>query len=353
MKGHTIEEDYSTPLPHTYISPKELPKSFNWRNINGWSYITKSLNQHIPVWCGSCWAHSSLSSLADRIKIARIRQQHEGLVMDTGTNTTHCGEDILLSIQFVLNCGSDVAGSCLGGMETGIYDFIKHHSGYVPYDTCLPYMACSSDVVGGWCTHVDTSCTAMNICRTCINPNHTASTVGGRCTPIHIFPNATVAEYGIYKKVDHNDIPSQTTLVHSIMAEIYARGPVTAAVSGQILHNYTGGIILDRIDLRDLPTHHSVSIVGWGEDTQTGLQQHWIVRNSWGQYWGELGFFRIELGKNLLGIESHITWATPGIFTVYETDGESQGMASQVYIDPYYALSKKGIEDIHINKSVQ
>lgn len=337
MEGHTIEEDYSTPLPHTYLSPLDLPKSFTWRNIHGWSYITKSLNQHIPVWCGSCWAHSSLSSLADRIKIARITQQREGHVI--GTNTTPCGEDILLSIQFVLNCGSEIAGSCLGGMETGLYDFIKHHAGYVPYDTCLPYMACSSDVVGGWCTHVNTSCTALNICRTCINPNHTATEGGGRCSPILVFPNATVAEYGIYKKVDHKTISTKTH-IHTIMAEIYARGPVSAAVAGQFLHNYTGGIISDRVDLRDLPTHHSVSIVGWEEDKQTGLQ-HWIVRNSWGQYWGELGFFRIELGKNLLGIETHITWSTPGTFTVYETNGESHGMATQVFIDPYYSFSKK------------
>jgi hypothetical protein len=31
---------------------------------------------------------------------------------------------------------------------------------------------------------------------------------------------------------------------------------------------------------------------------------------------GELGFFRIELGKNLLGIESHISWAVPGSYSV-------------------------------------
>jgi cathepsin X len=31
---------------------------------------------------------------------------------------------------------------------------------------------------------------------------------------------------------------------------------------------------------------------------------------------GELGFFRVELGKNLLGIEGRVAWATPGSFTV-------------------------------------
>lgn len=47
-----------------------------------------------PTDCGSCWAHGSISSLGDRIKIARGAQ----------------GDDINLSIQFILNCGTETAG---------------------------------------------------------------------------------------------------------------------------------------------------------------------------------------------------------------------------------------------------
>ena len=71
LPGHTIFENYVHPLPYTYTSVDDLPKSFNWGDVNGISFLTKSLNQHIPQYCGSCWAHSSLSSLADRIKIMR------------------------------------------------------------------------------------------------------------------------------------------------------------------------------------------------------------------------------------------------------------------------------------------
>ena len=96
---------FQSPLPHTYIGLEELPESFNWGSVDGKSYLTKSLNQHIPQYCGSCWAHGALSSLGDRIKIARKAQ----------------GDDINLSIQFILNCGTEMAGSCHGGyVSTGI-----------------------------------------------------------------------------------------------------------------------------------------------------------------------------------------------------------------------------------------
>ena len=56
-----------------------------------------------------------------------------------------------------MNCGKDVAGSCHGGYHTGVYELIQQ-MGYVPFDTCMPYMACSEDSSEGFCEHVDTTC---------------------------------------------------------------------------------------------------------------------------------------------------------------------------------------------------
>ena len=38
-----------------------------------------------------------------------------------------------MSIQYVLNCGSDIAGSCHGGSATGVYQFMQDNP--VPFDT--------------------------------------------------------------------------------------------------------------------------------------------------------------------------------------------------------------------------
>ncbi|KAL3796796.1 hypothetical protein HJC23_010943 [Cyclotella cryptica] len=238
----------------TYISEEDLPPSWDWRNVSGHSFLTHSLNQHIPQYCGSCWAHGALSALADRIKIAR----------------NAVGDDINLSIQWVLNCGGGVAGSCWGGSHSGVYEFIKAQ-GFVPYDTCMPYLACSDDSDEGFCSAVDTSCSKHNVCRTC----STFSSMGGTCTEIDVFPNATVAEHGTYSLLSWNR-------VHKIKAEIYARGPVAAGINANPLLDYKGGVIKDG-GVVDMLIDHIVSIVGWSVDEDG--DEYWIVRNSWGQYW--------------------------------------------------------------------
>merc|ERR1712100_621906 len=109
-------------------APADMPASWDWCNMKGTSYCTMSRNQHIPQYCGSCWAHGSVSALADRVKIARGAK----------------GIDINPSVQHILNCGN--VGSCHGGSVTGPYQWLskisKNNAG-ISYETSNPYMACS------------------------------------------------------------------------------------------------------------------------------------------------------------------------------------------------------------------
>lgn len=174
-----------------------------------------------------------------------------------------------------MNCGTKVAGSCYGGSATGAYEFVKE-VGHVPYDTCQPYLACSNDSKEGFCGDIDTSCSAFNTCRTCGSFSKFEE-----CTEISPFPHATIAEYGTVPRFD----------VHAIKSEIYARGPVAAGINAEPIVNYSGGIVTDT-HFWDKLVNHIVSIVGWGKDAETG-DQYWIIRNSWGQYWGEMGYVSI------------------------------------------------------------
>ena len=56
---------------HTPLTVSDIPAQKLWNNVDGRNMITNIRNQHVPQYCGSCWAHAATSALSDRIKIAR------------------------------------------------------------------------------------------------------------------------------------------------------------------------------------------------------------------------------------------------------------------------------------------
>lgn len=56
------------------LEDKPLPDNWIWNNVDGTNYLTNIKNQHIPQYCGSCWAQAATSAMSDRIKIARKAQ---------------------------------------------------------------------------------------------------------------------------------------------------------------------------------------------------------------------------------------------------------------------------------------
>jgi len=270
-----VKNKWHTPRPQDTIPKSALPAAFTWCNHNGVNYCTISRNQHIPQYCGSCWAFGTTSALADRIKIAR--------------NAT--GIDITLSVQHVLNCGG--VGSCYGGSISGVYQWLNSLSGTdlgLSYETSMPYSACSSDSSEGFCDKVDWTCTPLNTARTC-------PTFGEACVGLTHYPNVTIGQYGTVSGAD------------DMAKEIWSRGPIACGIDALPLLDYTGGIVRTQGNQID----HVVSVVGWGNDGDT---QYWIVRNSWGEFWGDMGYFYVEKGNNALQLESECAWAADLAFSL-------------------------------------
>jgi hypothetical protein len=65
-------ERITAPLPHTYLDAAAMPVEWNWADVNGSNFLSFSRNQHIPVYCGACWAHGTTSALAVRAVPGRL-----------------------------------------------------------------------------------------------------------------------------------------------------------------------------------------------------------------------------------------------------------------------------------------
>jgi hypothetical protein len=136
MEKHTKRQHIKNNLPYTKYSREEgnkirirsrglilqeyiktMPTTFNWQRFGADNYLTRSLNQHLPVYCGSGWAHAAVSVIADRIKMIRLLYLSD---KDEEFHAEGFYPDVSLSVQFLLNCGGEIAGSCQGG-EIFIY----------------------------------------------------------------------------------------------------------------------------------------------------------------------------------------------------------------------------------------
>lgn len=138
------------------------------------------------------------------------------------------------------------------------------------------------------------SCSDIQNCANC----HWGAHFTNVCEPVTEFTKWYVHQYGrVHGKA-------------AMQKEIYARGPITCGMhsTDNFYNNYKGGIYKEKIAFTG--ANHAISVVGWGHDEKEG--DYWIVRNSWGTWWGESGYFRITMGTGNLGIGvNSCYWAVP------------------------------------------
>ncbi|XP_066151635.1 cathepsin O-like [Euwallacea fornicatus] len=81
-----------------------------------------------------------------------------------------------------------------------------------------------------------------------------------------------------------------------ILKLLATNGPVAVGVNGQTWQNYVGGIIQFHCDDN---LSHAVQIVGYN---LTADIPYYIVRNSWGEDFGDNGYLYIAIGSNMCGV---------------------------------------------------
>jgi len=127
-----------------------LPAEVDWRNMNGRNFMSWNKNQHIPRYCGSCWAQGATSALADRFNILT------DLKMPTPVG---------LNAQAIINC--QAGGSCDGGDPAVVYEYAFNNG--IPDSSCEQYIAYNL---------VDRECGDYDLCKDCVPPTPEAGDDG-------------------------------------------------------------------------------------------------------------------------------------------------------------------------------
>jgi cathepsin X len=291
-----------TALPSSTLADSEVPSVWDWRNLgDGVSMVTADVNQHIPVYCGSCWIHGTLAALNDRIKIAR----------------RGAFPDVMISRQAAMNCvpslstPEDAPPGCNGGDPWDIHTYLAHSP--LPDETCQPYEAKNG------------VCDAANQCRNCFHPSMIGPDAPPEVPAVEFAsPGCFAVDPGpLYGVREFGGVKGELDM----QKEIFARGPIVCSIAADLTfllayeqHLVAGNVYVDPSYFpedgspsphNETEIDHDVEITGWGT-TEAGVP-YWVARNSWGSYWGERGWFKILRGANHLFIESDCQWAVPDV----------------------------------------
>ncbi|KAF5291933.1 hypothetical protein FQA39_LY14165 [Lamprigera yunnana] len=249
-----------SPVRRIY-DPRTLPAQFDAKEK--WpTYLSPIQDQG---WCGASWAISTAAVASDRYAIVS-----KGL------------EKIHLSAQNLLSCNDRGQQSCSGGYLDKAWLFLRKY-GLVD-EHCYPYVGHDEN---------------------CRIPKR-SNLLTARCNlPLNVRRKEKYKVGPAYRLANETDI----------MYEIMASGSVQATM--KVYHDfftYRSGIYKHtELSPSDRTGYHSVRILGWGEenDYYGRVQKYWKVANSWGEEWGERGYFRIARGTDECEIESFVLGAWP------------------------------------------
>ncbi|CAK1590712.1 unnamed protein product [Parnassius mnemosyne] len=119
----------------------------------------------------------------------------------------------------------------------------------------------------------------------------------------------TQREYGPYLEQDDYCKMKNMTNVYNIKgfakvpslsetalkAALYKFGPVTVVINSELSMLYYSSGIYYEPKCNKYPTNHAVTVVGYG--VRDGAN-YWIVKNSWGEDWGEDGYILMSTADN-------------------------------------------------------
>jgi len=202
--------------------------------------------------CGSCWAFS-------------VTETVESMAFLAGHKLME------LSPQQIVDCDTQDSG-CDGGTPDTAYQYLMSAGGQ-ELDSDYPYT--SGDSGSGGDCQFDQSKVQVQL---------------------------TNYSYAIPGCQDSCESQNETDLKVALVAT----GPLSVCVDAEPWQDYSSGIFSDGCSSSYDDIDHCVQLVGYNAN-----QGYWLVRNSWGESWGESGFIYLQYGQNTCGVADWVTY--PGI----------------------------------------
>ncbi|KAH1099067.1 hypothetical protein J1N35_015988 [Gossypium stocksii] len=223
-----------------------LPEDFDWREKGA---VTPVKNQGS---CGSCWSFSTTGALE-------------------GANFLATGKLVSLSEQQLVDCDHECdpeeAGSCDSGCNGGLMNSAFEYTlkaGGVMREEDYPY----------------------------------TGTDRGTCKFDKSKIVAKVANFSVVS-LDEDQIA----------ANLVRNGPLAVAINAVFMQTYIGGVSCPYICSKRLD--HGVLLVGYGSAGYAPIRlkdkPYWVIKNSWGETWGENGYYKICRGRNVCGVDSLVS----------------------------------------------
>ncbi|KAE9600128.1 putative cathepsin F [Lupinus albus] len=233
------------------LPTNNLPGDFDWRDKGA---VTGVKDQGS---CGSCWSFSTTGALE-------------------GANFLATGKLESLSEQQLVDCdhvcdpaeaGACDAG-CNGGLMNTAFEYILQ-SGGVQREKDYPY------------TGQD-----------------------GKCKFDKSKIVASVSNFSVISLDEEQ-----------IAANLVQNGPLSVAINAAYMQTYIGGVSCPYICGKH--QDHGVLLVGYGAGEYAPIRlkkkPFWILKNSWGENWGENGYYKICRVRNICGVDSMVSTVAAAI----------------------------------------
>ncbi|KAI6688296.1 hypothetical protein NL676_025124 [Syzygium grande] len=224
----------------------DLPTEFDWRDLGA---VTGVKDQGA---CGSCWSFSTTGALE-------------------GAHFLATGELVSLSEQQLVDCDHECDpeeydacdSGCSGGLMTTAFEYTLKVGG-LEREEDYPY----------------------------------TGTDRGSCNFDKSKIAASVSNFSVISLDEEQ-----------IAANLVKNGPLAVGINAVYMQTYIGGVSCPYICGKHLD--HGVLLVGYGSAGYAPIRfkekPYWIIKNSWGENWGENGYYKICRGRNICGVDSMVS----------------------------------------------